>query len=106
MARRKVPYFSARLDFLSPPLSAPGSPRMKKHCNLKKKERRKQYTTIKSSKNDFYKLVERTSRITLILIETNLRNAKKFTCIQNIYRKFDKGIKVSIKLKSMTIGTN
>ena len=23
-----VPYFSARLDFLSPPLSAPGSPRM------------------------------------------------------------------------------
>ena len=23
-----MPYFSARLDFLSPPLSAPGSPRM------------------------------------------------------------------------------
>ena len=30
MARRKVkmPYFSARLDFPSPSLSAPGSPRM------------------------------------------------------------------------------
>ena len=42
MARRKVknfekrfvPYFSARLDFPSPPLSAPGSPRMKKSKNV------------------------------------------------------------------------
>ena len=53
-----------------------------------------------------YKLVKRTTRIVninaLILIETNLKNAQKFTSIQNIYRKFNKGIKVPIKLKLMT----
>ena len=58
----------------------------------------------------FYKLVKRTTRIVdlnaLILIEMNLTNAQKFTCIQNIYRKFDKGKKVSIKLKLMTNCTN
>ena len=29
-----VPYFPARLDFPSPPLSAPGSPGMRKSCQV------------------------------------------------------------------------
>ena len=35
-----VPYFSARLDFPSPPLSAAGSPRMSWHKNNRQKNKR------------------------------------------------------------------
>ena len=55
-----------------------------------KRKRKEKNTQLNSSKNPFYKLVKRTSRIidlnALILIENKLKNDEKFICIQNIYK--------------------